>query len=408
MDRARRRFLSSSAVAGGLFIAACAEQSQGQVGANHAPANQPQQPDQPAKPTAPPLAYGVLLCGGNKINPETGDKVFVFTQVNIDEVVKAKGVGEGNARVNTEIGFLAHGVIKHPAHAHRIVAFEKKGPGGCEFDLKANAILRRIPPSKGGEFYGHGAYSADAKVLYATEYDKDTYEGRMVIRDAQDMKVIGEFPTHGEWPHDCTFMDDGKVVAITNGGGHIEGGAEPCVTYVSVPKGELMERITFDNPLINAGHLLVSSKGDLAVSHAMREGYHGEEALGAMSLRPKNGKFRTMVSPAAVTAAMKGETLSLVLHEESGIVAATNPFGTNGGLLTFWNMAEQKYVSHEHLEQPRGVALTLDQKYWVITIGKEKPGVVLFDRDSRKPATPPVAFECSSQGSHAYIHDYWG
>lgn len=405
MDHARRRFLSASAVAGGMIVVACGNDKQGQQEPKPAPGNQPE--DKPQQPAKAALAYGVLLCGGNKVNPETGEKVFVFTQVNIDEVVKARGVGEGNARVITNIGFLAHGVIHNPGSPGRVVVFEKKGPGACEIDLKENKIVRRIEPAKGCEFYGHGAYSADSKILYATEYLKETYEGRMVIRDAADMKVIGEFPTHGEWPHDCTFIDDGKVVAITNGGGHIDGGAEPCVTYVEVPGGKLVEKITFDNPLLNAGHLYIGPKGDLAVVHAMREGYHGEEALGAISLRPKAGKFKTMVSPANVTAMMKGETLSVVMHHETSVVAATNPYGTNSGLVTFWDMAAQKYLSHEHLEQPRGVALTLDQKHWVITFGKERPGVILYGRETRKPLASPIAFECSSQGSHAYIHDYW-
>ncbi len=399
---ARRRFLGAAAVGGGLIVAACGRgESQ-----DAAPAPQPDPKPQPAKaPTA--LAYGVLLCGGNKIHPRTGEKVFVFTQCNIDRVIADGGSDEGNTKVITDIGFLAHGVIKHPKHAPQVAVFEKKGPGGCEIDLKENRLIRRIQPSKGCEFYGHGAYSADAKVLYATEYDKESYAGKMVLRDASDLSVVGEFPTHGEWPHDCQFIDDGKVVAITNGGGSIEGGAEPCVTYVSVPDGKLIERITFDNPLINAGHLLVSSKGDLAVAHAMREGYHGETALGALSLRPKSATFKTMVTPAGVTGAMHGETLSIVLHEPTGIVAATNPYGEGGGLLTFWNMTEQKYVSHARLTQPRGVALSLDKKAWVVTCGKETPAVIVFDRDQRDPETPLSKFECSSQGSHAYIHDFW-
>ncbi len=398
---ARRRFLGA-AIGGGMLIAACGK----------AETQQPA-PEQPAEPSkqqpkqAPGLTYGVLLCGGNKIHPVSGEKVFVFTQCNIDRVVKDRGVAEGNTRLITDIGFLAHGVIKHPKKPHIVAVFEKKGPGGCEIDLKENRIIRRIPPSKGCEFYGHGAYSADADVLFATEYDKESYAGKMVLRDTSDLKVTGAFPTHGEWPHDCQFIDGGKVVAVTNGGGHIENGSEPSVTYVSVPDGKLLERITFDNPLINAGHLLVSSTGDLAVAHAMREGYHGETALGALSLRPKAARFKTMVTPASVTGAMHGETLSIVLHEETGIVAATNPYGEGGGLVSFWNMTDQRYVSHAVLEQPRGVALSLDAKHWIFTIGKERPGVVLFDRDKRQEADPAIAFECSSQGSHAYVHDFW-
>jgi len=331
----------------------------------------------------------------------------VFTQLNMDRVIDVKGVTEDNTRLITDIGFLAHGVAAHPRLHNRIAVFEKGGPGACEIDLRENAITRRIQPSTNGAFYGHGAYSPDGKLLYSTEYDRDTYAGRMVIRDADDLKVVGDFPTHGEWPHDCTFIDEGRVVAITNGGGHIDGGAIPNVTYVEVPSGKLIDEVTFNNPLINSGHLLVSSDGDLAVAHAMREGYHGERALGALSLRPSGEQLRTMVTPAIVTSAMLGETLSIVMHEESGIVAATNPYGAGGGLVTFWNMKERRFVHRLDIQQPRGVGLTLDKKHWVITFGAERPGMILASVETHEPANPPIAVECSSQGSHAYVHHYW-
>lgn len=403
VNPARRRFLGASAVAGGLLLSAC---GRNEPAPQPAPAANNQGPAKSG--TVEALTYGVLLCGGNKINPHTNEKVFVFTQSNIDRILKTGGINEDNTKLIIDIGFLAHGVIYHPQHAHRVVVFEKKGRGACEIDLKENIITRRIQPSQGGEFYGHGAYSADASVLYATEYDRETYAGRMVLRDAADMKVIGDFPTYGEWPHDCQFIEDGKVVAITNGGGHIDGGAEPCVTFVDVEKGELIERITFDNALINAGHLMLSSKLDLAVTHAMREGLDNRNALGAMSIRPKGEKFRTMASPANVVAAMQGETLSLCMHEKSKVVAATNPYGAPDGLLTFWNYETGEFVKAiNDIEQPRGVGLTIDGKYWVVTFGRQQPGVILLSTETHEPTDPPIAFAASSQGSHAYIHDYY-
>lgn len=401
-SRSRRRFLQTGMVAGGLLIAACGrENSQDRVHAEPKDA-------QPAKDDAKPT-YGALMCGGRLVHAETGEEKFVFTQLSIDQTLKNKA--ENNLQVAqkliTDIGFLAHGVIKNPNANHKVLVFEKKGPGGAEIDLKDNKLLGRIKPDKGCAFYGHGAYSKDGKLVYATEYDEETYAGKMTIRDATDFKLVGEFPTHGEWPHDCQFIDDGKVVAITNGGGNIEGGAVPNVTYVEVGTGKLLEKIEFESELMNSGHLMISDNGDLAVAHAMREGLDTREALGAISLRPKEGKFKTMITPAEVTGAMKGETLSLCMLPEKKVVAATNPYGAPTGIVTFWNYETQKYVAKLELEQPRGVALTLDKKFWVITFGKANPGVILVSTETNRPEDPPVAFVASSQGSHVYIHDYY-
>jgi uncharacterized protein len=403
ISRSRRRFLQSGAIAGGLLVGACArdgaEQNNSGVQAQDKP-----KPDTPEAEDASKLVYGALLCGGRQVNTETGEERFVFTQLSIDQTIKDRGAKQ---KLITDIGFLAHGVIKNPNAPHKVLVFEKKGTGGAEIDLKENKVITRIAPAAGHAFYGHGGYSHDAKLVYATEYDEATYVGKMTVRDAADFKVVGEFPTHGEWPHDCQFIDDGKTVAITNGGGRLEGGAAPNVSYVEVSTGKLLEQITFDNEFVNAGHLLISSKGDLAVAHAMREGLDIRESLGGLSLRPKEGKFRSMIIPADVTGAMKGETLSLCMHEESKVIAATNPFGKDGGLVTFWNYETQKYVARLACEQPRGVALTLDKKYWVISIGKESPGVILASTEDHQLGDEPIAFAASSQGSHMYIHDYY-
>lgn len=415
LDRARRRFLQAGAASSaGVILAACARGDGntlvGSNGPNRPVGNTPEQPPnwEPYKGEGPSgLIYGALLCGGNLVNASTGEEKYVFTQINIDNTIRDRRP-EGNFKRIMDIGFLAHGVIKNPLAEERVIVFEKKGPGAAEIDLKANAVSTRIQPAKGCEFYGHGAYSKDARLLYATEYEKSTYEGKMTIRDAADFKVIDEFPTYGEWPHDCQFIEDGRVVAITNGGGHIKGGAAPCVTFVDATNGELIEKITFENPQINAGHLMLSSNLDLAVTHAMREGLDNRQALGAMSLRPKGGEFRTMATPHEVVTAMKGETLSLCMHEKSQVVGATNPFGAPDGLLTFWNYRTGEFVKAvDSIQQPRGIGLTLDARYWVVTFGREMAGVALLSTETHELLDPPIMFSATSQGSHAYVHDYY-
>jgi hypothetical protein len=43
----------------------------------------------------------------------------------------------------------------------------------------------------------------------------------------------------------------------------------------------------------------------------------------------------------------------------------------------------------------------------VITFGKENPGVILVSTETNKPDDEPIVFAASSQGSHAYIHDWY-
>ena len=57
-------------------------------------------------------------------------------------------------------------------------------------------------------FFGHGAFSADGRLLYATENDYERARGMIGVRDATDgYRQIGEFPAHGMEPHDIALLD---------------------------------------------------------------------------------------------------------------------------------------------------------------------------------------------------------
>ncbi len=212
-DDGRRRFSRTGALfAGGLVLGACTRSADSNNSVPAEPRDDAKKPDSTTGDSPEPepgmgLKYGALMCGGNQLNQQTGAERFVFTQISLDKTIENRGTVQ---KLITDIGFLAHGVIKHPFKQSKVLVFEKKGRGGAEIDLKANRIVERINPAGGSAFYGHGAYSSDAQLVYATEYDEVTYEGKMTVRDAEDYSVLGEFPTHGEWPHDCHRRRQGR------------------------------------------------------------------------------------------------------------------------------------------------------------------------------------------------------
>lgn len=72
---------------------------------------------------------------------------------------------------------------------------------------------------KGRHFYGHGAFSADGRLLFAAENDFDNAAGVIGIYDATDrFRRIGEFSSHGIGPHEIMLMPDGRLLAVANGG----------------------------------------------------------------------------------------------------------------------------------------------------------------------------------------------
>ena len=379
---ARRSFLRASAMGlSGVALASFVGDSLAQDGTPK------------AKHDFSKVKRGTLLGCGNQVNVQTQEKRFVLSIVDLD-------ADSPNPRV-VPMDFQGHGYAPDPRDPYKMVIFEKHGAGCCEFDLAKGEVTRKLTAVKGAQFYGHGAFSPDGKTLYATEsMIQDGYRGLISVRDGTTFELKGEFPTFGAAPHDCQLIENGKVMAITNGGGKLDG-AKPCVTYVDVEKRELIEKLEFESEKLNAGHLLIGKKGDLAVASARREGLL-EDALGALSVRPKGGKFKTLTSPEDTWKKMVGETLSLAFNEETRVVGATNPYGN---VVTFWNLDTGELTKeYAKAKQPRGIALTLDNAYFVLSYGKEDVAVGFFDAKTLEPVPGSKFTTAPISGSHLFIH----
>jgi uncharacterized protein len=327
---------------------------------------------------------GTIVGAGRFVDTRTGAMSFVLCLFDLDR---------GDSRT-VDMTFFGHGLALHPLEPWRAVMFEKKGLGACEMDLRAGRVLRPLTTPKGRAFYGHGAYSRDGALLYATENELDTGDGLVSVRDASSLRELGRFPTYGKSPHDCRLIDEGQTLAITNGGGTIEEGALPSVTFVDVRSEKLEERLTFETPRINAGHLALSRGRDLVTISAPRDGLP-KTALGGVTIRLGSGPFSTMSEPAAVIDRMVGESLSLCIDESTGVVGVTNP---DGNVVTFWDLRERRFVKKLDLPAPRGIAQTLDGEHLVLSYGAGT--LTLLDRRLLTPISDRRVASSTLSGSH--------
>ncbi|MEQ9320756.1 MAG: DUF1513 domain-containing protein, partial [Polyangiaceae bacterium] len=114
---------------------------------------------------------GTIIGGGSYI--KDGEQRFVLTMIDLD----------GDRKTARLIGtsFLPHAITIDPNDPTRAAVFEKKGPGACLVDLAAAKNLRPLTSPPERHFYGHGAYSTDGALLYATEsYLDDDHRGALV------------------------------------------------------------------------------------------------------------------------------------------------------------------------------------------------------------------------------------
>jgi len=305
----------------------------------------------------------------------------------------------GKQQLEIPLEFHFHGFVPNPKVPARAILFEKHGPGACEVDLAAGKVLRAITPSADRSFYGHGAYTADGGVLYATETRRDG-TGLITIRDGRTFALIGELPTFGARPHDCRLIDGGATLVVTNGGGKLDD-AEPApsVTYIDLRAQKLIERLEFSTSRINAGHLDIGPRGELAIVSAPRRGLPVSEH-GGLTIRNADKRFVTVTEPAATTGKMVGEVLSVCIHGASGVVGVTTP---DGNLLSFWDMKTRRLLKHVDVDSPRGIALTADERHFVVSCGK-LPHLDYYKTEGLTLDPKKTAADVRLTGSHIYTH----
>ena len=184
--------------------------------------------------TRPGARKGIIVGAGRFLTTDTGKMTYVLCVFDLD----------GTRSRAIDMAFFGHGLAFHPRERQRAVVFEKKGAGCCEVDLRSGRVTRAITTPAQRAFYGHGAFSRDGAVLFATENHLETKNGLIVIRDATTYQVLGEFPTYGQSPHDCHLIDEGKTLVVTNGGGALDTDALPSVTFVDAASTKLLEKLT--------------------------------------------------------------------------------------------------------------------------------------------------------------------
>jgi len=264
-------------------------------------------------------------------------------------------------------GFLPHAIAVHPQEPTRMAVFEKKGPGACVLDLNEMKVERTLATEPGRHFYGHGSFSSDGSLLFCTEAYLEGHSGVIAVRDGKTFQLLGEFPSYGEEPHECQLIDDGKVMVVTNGGGRL-GKSNPCVTYIDVENQRLLHKLEPSREEINTGHFSIAENGALIVVSAPRVGLEQTHTGGvSISVKGADGPLMTMETPEEVVRRMKGEALSVAIHEPTATAAVTHP---DGDMVTFWSLEKASFLKMTQLPRPRGITLNRTGEAFYISYGE--------------------------------------
>ncbi|MBY3000164.1 DUF1513 domain-containing protein [Rhizobium leguminosarum] len=258
----------------------------------------------------------------------------------------------------------AHGMA-FSASTGKTVAFARRpGTYAMIFDPwnKSEPIV--INSREDRHFYGHGAFSPDGRLLYASENDFDGNRGMIGLYDATNRFTrIGEFETYGIGPHDMTVSDDGRLLIVANGGiethpdfGRTKlnlGEMQPSLALIDAATGALVEK-----------HVLPAEWAELSTRHVDLDGagriwfacqYEGHRK----DLPPLVGHFAkgedlTFIDlPEETTRRLANYVGAIAVSRSEGLVGITSP---KGGASVTIDARTGKMLAETSLPDAAGIA----------------------------------------------------
>ncbi len=227
-------------------------------------------------------------------------------------------------------------------------------------------------------FFGHGVFSADGRLLYATESDYGHARGVIGVRDATDgYRQIGELDARGIEPHDIALLGDGRTMVIANGGirTHPDSGAtelnlsemQPSLVYVDVETGDPLEehKLSADLHQLSIRHLAVAGEDVVAFGCQFRG--PEDEAPPLIGFHRRGEAPVIVPAPEATQPSLRNYIGSVTADAGGGIVAASAP---KGGLVTYWDVEARRYLGASELSDGCGLAPTHRSANFLLTSGE--------------------------------------
>jgi len=247
----------------------------------------------------------------------------------------------------------------------RLVAFARRpGTFALATDPFGTAEPVVIAAPEGRHFYGHGDFSPDGRLLYASENDFDANRGMIGIYDAGDrFRRVGEFEAHGIGTHDMAVSDDGSMLVIANGGieTHPDFGRaklnldhmEPSLVLLGARDGRLLQKHRLSTSLrqLSTRHIALAENGRI---------WFACQWEGARNARPplvghlaRGEELRFVDLPEHVTEGLANYVGAIAVNRADGIVGLTSP---KGGLAVSLDTRTGAVLGERPVPEAAGVA----------------------------------------------------
>jgi hypothetical protein len=286
---------------------------------------------------------------------------------------------EGQELFSTVLPSRGHDATSRPTSSEVAVFARRPGNWFIVVNAATGRLVTTILSAKDRHFYGHGAFTLDGKLLYATENNIATGKGLLGIYDASDgYRRLGEIASRGIGPHDIAFLPDGETLVIANGGLRTspETGREilnkddmkPNVALIDWRHDATLAAIELDPKLraLSIRHMAIA--GDRTIAFGCQ--YQGDpnDLPPLVGTVGASGKVTLFDMPEVELLGMANYVGSMSLDQSEEIVAATSP---QGGSIALWNRKSGEFLTRERMSDVCGVAALPGGKDFLLTSGND-------------------------------------
>lgn len=286
---------------------------------------------------------------------------------------------DGNEIFSTILPSRGHDATARPASAEIVVFARRPGNWFAVIDAGSGRLVTTVLSARTRHFYGHGVFTSDGRLLYATENDIPTGNGLLGIYDASDSyRRVGEISSRGIGPHDIAFLPDGKTLVVANGGLRTspETGREilnpddikPNIALIEAARDRTLAALELDRQFraLSIRHMAVAR--DRTVAFGCQ--YQGDpnDLPPLVGTASPDGKIALLAMPEMELMGMSNYVGSLSLDKSEDIIAATSP---QGGSVALWNRRSGEFLSRERMSDVCGVAALPDRHDFLLTSGND-------------------------------------
>ena len=335
-------------------------------------------------------------------------RIYLGACVDASGRYRVRGFSPRGAQVfDLPLPVRGHSFAIHPVRQVAVHFARRPHRFAYVIDLVHGTIVREFATPGDRHFYGHGVFSHDGHLLYASENDFEGERGVIGVYDTRDkFRRVGELDSHGTGPHDIQLLSDGDTLVVANGG--ISTRPElprmklnlptmaPSLCYIDRYDGRLFHKHRLNHRLhqLSIRHLAIG-KDDTVVTAMQYEGPAGDRVPLVALCRTRclqgaqchDGPLHLLEGPADVLRSMKQYCGSVCFDSGARVIAVSAP---RGNLVTFWNVGTGAYLSSTRVTDGSGVAPGRQTGEFLASSGRG--GVLVIDAWSGEARPLRAAF----------------